>query len=118
MDSNSILQVLAQAIRGRQQVLGRELSSLKKQRNELRSRERKISEQIAEKEIDQEAFTEATVQSFEADWSRRINHAPIPCPFCFAQGKKSPLRALDGDGKTEPLRCETCRETFYVPTVD
>jgi hypothetical protein len=114
MDGNSILNAFVQALRGKREILKREMATLNAQQVELTARQRDIADQLSKKSAEHEAITPEKINSYVADWHLRGRHSLIPCPICYCLGRNSELIALASTDKMEHLKCKTCREEFQI----
>jgi len=59
------------------------------------------------------------INKFTDYWMSIKPHGTLPCPLCFMQnGIISRLVPLVKQHNYEPLKCEACGETLYIPIPD
>ena len=62
---------------------------------------------------------EGSINDYEELWKKLKPHQSYPCPLCYTQnGQISHLVPLNAQDGYEPVRCQVCRETYYIPIPD
>lgn len=73
-----------------------------------------LKQSLVEKKIGNDV-----IEKYRELWESLRPNIPMPCPLCFAlRQKQSRLYALPEENGEEPVKCEVCKEVFYVPISD
>ncbi|WP_144265826.1 hypothetical protein [Pandoraea sp. SD6-2] len=66
-------------------------------------------------ELEANGVPAADIQVFAKRWAALGPHDRLLCPLCYLKGHEAPLRPLPEEDGEDPVTCERCEATFYVP---